>query len=131
MKRNKDKKINIIKNPRDLVQEENQAWDFLEIALEKSGDLFPTSIESVDNLEYLNDISGLPTEMKDVHKVLERGEHILRTGLKIEQDININEEINSCFSAAARNGSAIPQSMLEKMHKDRDVSEENNSNDTD
>lgn len=129
MKRSKDQKENVTKKVRYSVTEEKKAWDFIEDALQKSGNLFPTSDESVDNSEPSTDTTDLPPALKDVFSVLDRGREVLKTGFTIKPDLNINDEVRNGFAAAARNGSPIPDSMLNKMHFDREQSEKKESYD--
>ncbi|MFK7777060.1 MAG: hypothetical protein QM501_02905 [Gimesia sp.] len=129
MKRSKDQKKNIAKIVRYSAKDETKAWDFIEDALQKSGNLFPTTDDSVDNSEPSNDTSGLPPGLKDVNAVLDRGRKVLKAGLNIEPNHNVSDDVRSGFAAAARNGSRIPESMLEKMHHDRKHSEKNEPND--
>lgn len=131
MKRSKDQKNNVIKISRYSAKNEIEAWDFIEDALQKSGHLFPTTDESVDNSEPSNERACLPPGLKDVNSVLDRGRKVLKVGLSIEPKYNVSEDVRNGFAAAARNGSHIPKSMLEKMHDDREHTEKKEPNDAD
>lgn len=131
MKRSKDQKKNVVKIVRYSTKDEIKAWDFIEDALQKSGNLFPTMDDSVDNSEPSNNTAGLPPGLKDVNAVLDRGRKVLKAGLNIEPNNNVSDDVRNGFAAAARNGSRIPKSMLEKMHHDRENSEKKEPNDAD
>lgn len=129
MKRSKDQKKNVAKFSRYSPKDEIEAWGFIGDALQKSGHLFPTTDESVDNSEPINDMAGLPPGLQDVNAVLDRGRKVLKVGLSIEPKYNVSDDVRNGFAAAARNGSRIPKSMLEKMHHDREHSEKEEPND--
>ena len=65
----------------------------------------------------------IPEALRDPLVMMERGRRLLREGLRIPPslaDIAVNDEE---YRAAARNGTAIPEDVLARMHEEREEAE--------
>lgn len=109
------------KKSKNISEEQlNQIFELVEDALRAENILLP-----VDEAHYKeeDDILTLPDHLKDPMAVLKRGQELLETGLNVHIVEKSDARIENQLAQAARNGDAIPSSILERMHADRDLAE--------
>lgn len=90
-------------------------------ALRQRGFIVPRTEQDIDVFEQAikeHNIPPLPADLDDPDAILKRGYSQRRLTLATEQ----NEDVTD-LARAARDGKAIPQSVLDKMKKDRDDAE--------
>jgi hypothetical protein len=98
----------------------DRALDCLESALEHTGRLLSTTETSVEMSKemFAKQTLKLPESLRDPMKVLERGRELEREGLHLRDTIAPKPVIQD-FAMAARNGKAIGEEVLARMHADR------------
>lgn len=90
--------------------------------LRQKGFIIPKTEAEVDAFEQAlkeHDIPPLPAELDDPEAILKKRYSERRLLLSTEQDHQNTENL----ARAARDGKTIPQSVLDKMKKDRDDAE--------
>lgn len=113
------------KKSKNISEEQlNQVFELVEDSLRAENILLP-----VDEAHYKeeDEILPLPDHLKDPMAVLKRGQELLATGLNVHVVEKPNARIENQLAQAARNGDEIPSNILERMHADRDLVE-NDSN---
>jgi hypothetical protein len=87
-------------------------------ALRQRGFIVPKTEQDIDAFEQAikeHNIPPLPTDLNDPAAILKRGYSHRSPQLATEPDEDVTD-----LARAARDGKAIPQSVLDKMKKDRD-----------
>ena len=93
----------------------DSVFDCLELAFEE--EWMPLAPESI------------PEELRDPLAMLERGRRLLREGLRIPSSVTDSPVDDEQYRAAARNGIAIPEEVLARMHQEREEAERSTSGD--
>lgn len=91
-------------------------------ALRQRGFIVPKTEEDIDTFEQAikeHNIPPLPADLDDPEAILKRG--YSHRPLKLATDQN---DDFTALARAARDGKTIPQSVLDKMKKDRDDAEQ-------
>ena len=99
--------------------------DALDAALRRAGVLLPNDEKDVLISAPEIDLAAcqLPESLRDPQTTLEHGRGVLRKGFSNRPVSETPSEASVALAQAARNGKAIPQDMLDKMHEDRAAAE--------
>lgn len=100
----------------------NQVFELVEDSLRAENILLP-----IEETHYKDedDILPLPEHLKNPIAVLQRGKEVLIKGLNVHVSEAPDDHMENKLAQAARNGSKIPTDILDRMHADRDLIEDN------